>query len=70
MKIGDRVRVIALGTFSDHTGKIIRMDKKFVWVVFDEHPWQRTGSSWSFRHREVVALQSKEISPKTPDKEN
>lgn len=57
MEVGDRVRVVAQGTFHDHVGTVVRVKKtsfrRFIWVVFDDHPWQKPGVDWAFTKEEL-----------------
>jgi hypothetical protein len=59
MEINDRVRVIAAGTFHDHTGFVSRITQykqssvPYYWITFDAHPWQKQGVAWAFVEREL-----------------
>lgn len=56
---GDRVVVRADGTFDGYAGKVshitqhARNARRFVWVVFDDHPWQQPGVAWAFTLQEL-----------------
>ena len=61
IKKGDRVKVVARGTFYGCTGAVSRVTKTTrisrvsYWVILDNHAWQRKlpGADWGFDEREL-----------------
>jgi len=66
---GDQIRVRAAGTFDRHTGTIQRITQHrpdsqvFYWIIFDDHPWQKDATVWSFSRHELELLMREEPMP-------